>query len=49
VPAPLFSRDDEAAWPATYLRLMAERRARLRAHVAVRKLLERAVPASARP
>ena len=39
-PAPLFPRDDEAAWSATYVRLMAERRAKLRAHVAVEKLLD---------
>lgn len=42
-PAPLFPRDHETAWPATNVRLMAERRDRLRAHVAVRKLTERAV------
>jgi hypothetical protein len=42
-PAPLFPRDDETAWPVTNVRLMAGRRDRLRAHLAVRKLLERAV------
>jgi len=42
-PAPLFPRDDETAWPATNVRLMAERRDRLRAHVAERKLMELAV------
>ena len=42
-PAPLFPRDDETAWPATNVRLMAERRDRLRAHVAVHKLMARAV------
>lgn len=42
-PAPLFPRDDETAWLATNVRLMSERRDRLRAHVAVRKLMERAV------
>ena len=42
-PAPLFPRDDETAWPATNVRLMTERRGRLRVHVAVRKLVARAV------
>jgi hypothetical protein len=42
-PAPLFPRDDETAWPVTNVQLMAGRRDRLRAHLAMRKLLERAV------
>ena len=46
-PAPLFPRDDEVAWPATYSRLVAARRARLRAHVAVKTLLKHAAPTGA--
>lgn len=42
LPVPLFPRDEETVWPATNVRLMAERRDRLRTHVAVRKLVERA-------
>jgi ferredoxin len=41
-PVPLFLRDDETAWAATYSRLMTERRARLRDHNAVMRLLGRA-------
>jgi hypothetical protein len=48
-PAPLFPCDDEATWPATYSRLMAERRARLRAHVVVKTLLKREAPTGAQP
>ena len=48
-PAPLFPRDDEAAWPATYARLMAEHRVRLRTHLAVKKLLVRAAAGGGLP
>lgn len=42
-PAPVFPRDDETAWPATNARLMAERRARVRGHLAVVRLMQQAV------
>ena len=48
-PAPLFPRDDETAWATTYSRLMAERRARVRDHNALKKLLDEVRAAGGSP
>lgn len=48
-PTPIFPRDNEATWATTYSRLMTERRARVRNHRAVMKLLDRAKTAGGAP
>lgn len=42
---PVFPRDDQTAWTTLNVGLIAERRGRLRAHIAVQKLLARAATA----